>query len=224
MAPGEAECPECGMPAAGVECPSCGALNFRSFCRQCNRPLTRAAIRAVEKARQDPVFIKAMDLCGKAAQLEKELAEAMGDDANEVLDEPQGKPEELSEGARQMMALMEKAGRQTSPAAKKLVPPDARRKVELIRQEYKSTVADVNRLFAEMLPPAGSTPQEQRNYYSARKVAVTEKGVDRIKTGWVCNYCGCFHSKPSECAEPWHGGVWQYDEVETVVKKYKHLD
>ena len=37
------DCPECGMPSDGITCPDCGTLNFRSFCRKCDRPLSRAA-------------------------------------------------------------------------------------------------------------------------------------------------------------------------------------
>ena len=47
-------CEECGMPAEGTVCPKCGTFNVRSFCRKCNEPLTRAAARAIEKAKEDP--------------------------------------------------------------------------------------------------------------------------------------------------------------------------
>ena len=83
-------------------------------------------------------------------------------------------------------------------------------------EEYQQVVKDLNQLFEEMLPPAGSTPQEQFNYYSARKIAIETVRKVQItqKTGWVCNYCGCFHNKPSECCEPWHGGTWIYETIE----------
>lgn len=42
----------------------------------------------------------------------------------------------------------------------------------------------------------GSTPQEQRNYFCARKVAVTTSTTRRVRVGWVCNYCGCTHNQP----------------------------
>ena len=56
LLPGENKCPECGMPVSGVRCPECGTLNHRAFCRNCNAPLTRAAVKAVEKAKADPLF------------------------------------------------------------------------------------------------------------------------------------------------------------------------
>ena len=97
---------------------------------------------------------------------------------------------------------------------------------EQAQEEYRQVVKDIDQLFAEMLPPAGSTPEEQYNYYSARKVAV--EYVRTIKketqTGWVCNYCGCLHRQPSECAEPWHGGTWIYKTITAteVVREYKY--
>lgn len=59
-----------------------------------------------------------------------------------------------------------------------------------------------------MLPPAGSTPQEQRNYFSARKLPVEKIIHTKVRNAWVCNFCGCWHNRPSECCEPWHGGKW----------------
>jgi hypothetical protein len=165
-------CEECGMPAEGTVCPKCGTFNVRSFCRKCNEPLTRAAARAIEKAKEDPKVQQAAKLMDRAAELEEQL-------------------ENAAEGTQQAE----------------------------VQQEYQNVVKDINKLFEEMLPPAGSTPQEQYNYYSARKVAIetVRKVTKTTRTGWVCNYCGCFHSKPSDCAEPWHGGTWIYETEEEVI-------
>ncbi len=99
---------------------------------------------------------------------------------------------------------------------------------EQAEKTYQQVVKDINQLFEEMLPPAGSTPEEQYNYYSARKVAVeTIRTVKKeTRTGWVCNYCGCLHRYPSQCVEPWHGGTWIYKTItETeVVREYKYED
>lgn len=172
-------CEECGMPAEGTVCPKCGTFNVRSFCRKCNEPLTRAAARAIEKAKEDPKVQQAAKLMDRAAELEEQL-------------------EKAAEGTQQAEA----------------------------QQEYQHVVKDINKLFEEMLPPAGSTPQEQYNYYSARKVAIetVRKVTKTIRTGWVCNYCGCFHSKPSDCAEPWHGGNWIIETEEEVIvtKDYQY--
>lgn len=71
--PGERECPECGMPAGGVRCPNCGSLNHRSFCRVCNTPLTRAAVRAVREAQEDPAFQQCKAMAEKLAELEESI-------------------------------------------------------------------------------------------------------------------------------------------------------
>lgn len=163
------------MPVEGVVCPQCGVRNYRPFCSNCNTPLNKAALRAIEKAKEDPKVKEVARLMDHAAELEEAL-------------------ETATEG----------------PAK------------EEAQQEYQQVVKDIDQLFAEMLPPAGSTPEEQFNYYSARKVAVETVRVVKkeSKTGWVCNYCGCFHNKPSECAEPWHGGTWIYQTItETIVTK-----
>ena len=179
MSPSDTLCEECGMSPEGVVCPSCGTRNFRPFCSHCNTPLTRAATRAVEKAKEDPKVQEVARLMDQAATLEEDL-------------------ETTAEG----------------PAK------------EEAREAYQKVVKDINQLFEEMLPPAGSTPEEQFNYYSARKVAIqTIQTIKReIKTGWVCNYCGCYHSQPSDCVEPWLGGTWIYktEEVTIVTKTYQY--
>lgn len=179
MEAGERVCEECGMSADGVVCPTCGTLNFRTFCSHCNTPLTRAAQRAVEKAKEDPKVKQAAQLMDQAAELEEAL-------------------ETAAEG----------------PAK------------EQAQETYQQLVKDINQLFEEMLPPAGSTPEEQYNYYSARKVAVESIRIIKkeTQTGWVCNFCGCLHRQPSECAEPWHGGTWIYKETieKEVVREYKY--
>ena len=181
MEPGETVCEECGMPVDGVVCPKCGIRNYRPFCSHCNTPLTKAAIRVVEKAKEDPKVQEAARLMDHAAELE-EVLEATTD----------------------------------SPAKAQA------------QKEYQQVVKDIDQLFAEMLPPAGSTPEEQFNYYSARKVAVETVRIVKKekKTGWVCNFCGCYHNQPSECAEPWHGGTWIYKTIiETEVEReYKYED
>ena len=202
---GESVCEECGMPASGVKCPNCGTLNVRSYCRHCNTALTKAAQRAIEKAKQDPKVQQVAALIDRAAELEALL------EKQQVL---------VTEAEQRLLELL---GQQAETFD-----------VEQVKAEYQQVVKDINQLFDEMLPPPGSTPQEQYNYYSARKVAIeTTRKIhihteEKVRTGWVCNYCGCFHNQPSECCEPWHGGTWQYetiivdkDVVETT-KEYRY--
>ena len=179
MSPSDTHCEECGMPAEGVVCPNCGTLNFRPFCSKCNAPLNRAAVRAVEKALEDPKVQQAARLMDQAAELEEAL---------ETANDEQSKAEN--------------------------------------QETYQQVVKDINQLFEEMLPPAGSTPEEQFNYYSARRVAVERiQTVKRtIRTEWVCNYCGCHHHQPSDCVEPWRGGTWIYETEEVTIhtKTYEY--
>ena len=166
------ECPECGAPAGGIRCPSCGTLSHRSFCPNCNAPVTRAAVRMVEAAGNDPVFKAAVEQNAKAGELEFRLERATTAEA------------------------------------------------PIIRQELIKVTGELNDTLAKMLPPAGSTPQEQRNYHCARKIAVSTSTTRRVRIGWVCNYCGCTHDQPSECTKPYLGGTWKYENVTTVRTDY----
>ena len=86
---------------------------------------------------------------------------------------------------------------------------------EEVLKEYRKTVEEANKAMETMLPPAGMTPQEQRNYATARKVAMMEVmeerwyGIPVTKTmGWECNECHVLHRDPSECAVKEYGGKW----------------
>ena len=218
MLPDDLDCPECGMPAEGVLCPDCGVRNFRPFCRQCGQPLSRAARRAVEKAKQDPKVLEAARLLVQVSQLEAELDGALpGSDAEEGSDEPK-------EGELWLREMMSKVG--FTPAER---PKVTQRKVgrsrEEVLAEYKKAVEEADRMLGEMLPPAGATPQEQRTYYTARKVAVMEVTEERwygveysASVGWICNRCQVIHNDPSECAVREFGGRW------ITTTKYKVVD
>lgn len=209
MLPTDVDCPECGMPAEGVMCPTCHIRNYRPFCRQCSQPLSRAARRAVDKAKQDPKVQEAARLLKRVAELQAELEGAVPAD-EAVPEEPKGP----TEGEIRLNELMAKVG--FTPAE---TPKATTRKIgrtrEEVMAEYQKAVEDANKVMEEMLPPAGSTPQEQRNFYTARKVAVMEiveekwYGIPVDKTmGWVCNRCQVLHRNPSECAVREFGGKW----------------
>ena len=84
-----------------------------------------------------------------------------------------------------------------------------------------ASIEELNRMLASIVPDPGLTPQMQRNYFSARKVAVYHKSKISSKIGWVCNLCGCCHASPSECARPELGGTWIYEEKEITTKTYE---
>ena len=109
--------------------------------------------------------------------------------------------------ATEAPALRQAQGPATRQAQGLVVKQQPKSKAEL-RAEYSKIQEDLNKALGEMLPPAGSTPQEQRNYFSARKLPVDKIIRTKIRSAWVCNFCGCWHNCPSECCEPWHGGKW----------------
>ena len=239
MAATDIDCPECGMPSDGITCPDCGALNFRSFCRKCNRPLSRAARKAVEKAKTDPKVQEAVSILVKMAELEAEMRNATDDD-DDVVDNT---PHEPTEKELRLRELMGKVG--FKPAEKPKVQPkqNKSRSREEIQAEYQRMVEEANKVLESMVPPAGSTPQEQRNYSTARKVAVMETYKEKVtvsylagqeeRMGWVCNRCQIFHPNPQACGVREYGGHWttrtidiwatREEEVEKQKKVYKRI-
>ncbi|MBQ9410692.1 MAG: zinc ribbon domain-containing protein [Bacteroidales bacterium] len=207
MSPEDVDCPECGMPAEGVICPNCKKRNNRSFCGQCGQPLSRAARMAVDKAKNDPAVKRSAQLIMQIAELEAELETA-------EVPEEDTTPAEPTETEKRYRELMAKVG--FTPAS---VPKPTKRNVGRSRAEimaeYQKAMEEANQLLEDMLPPAGSTPQEQRNYYTARKIAVMEtvqetwRGVPiRATMAWECNYCHVLHNNPQECARTELGGKW----------------
>lgn len=233
------DCPECGMPSDGVTCPDCGTLNFRSFCRQCNRPLSRAARKAVEKAKADPKVQEAVSILVKMAELEAEMQNATDDDGT-----PDDTPHEPTEKELRLRQLMGKVGFKPSEKPKAQPKQSSSRSREEIQAEYQRMVEEANKVLESMVPPAGSTPQEQRNYSTARKVAVMETYKEKVtvsyisqqieRMGWVCNRCQVFHRSPEECLVREYGGYWttrtvdvwstREEEVEKQRKVYKRID
>ena len=233
------DCPECGMPSDGVTCPDCGTLNFRSFCRQCNRPLSRAARKAVEKAKADPKVQEAVSILVKMAELEAEMQNATDDDGT-----PDDTPHEPTEKELRLRELMGKVGFKPAEKPKAQPKQSSSRSREEIQAEYQRMVEEANKVLESMVPPAGSTPQEQRNYSTARKVAVMETYKEKVtvsyisqqieRMGWVCNRCQVFHRSPEECLVREYGGYWttrtvdvwstREEEVEKQRKVYKRID
>ena len=237
MSPDDIDCPECGMPSEGVVCPECGTLNFRSFCRKCNSPLSRVARKAVEKAKADPKVQEAVRLLKRMAELEAEL-NSIGDDIEE-----DDTPREPTEKELRLRELMGKVG--FKPVEKPKTQPKATptRNREAMEEEYQRMVEEANKVLESMVPPAGSTPQEQRNYSTARKVAVMETYKEMVQVnyteqedrlGWVCNECQIFHRCPEECGVREYGGHWvtrtvdvwktKTEEVEKERKVYKRIE
>lgn len=80
-----------------------------------------------------------------------------------------------------------------------------------LMKAYREKADEMDRALAEMAPPPEFTPEQQRDYYAARKVATLETTVELVGYSpmmWKCNLCGCMHSSPPECARPELGGTW----------------
>lgn len=232
-------CSECGNSRKGIVCPECGTLNFRSFCRNCNHPLDHLAQAEMEKAAKDPVFQRACELQKHIVELEERLLsgtdesipsntgpsahllakdKTLANEYQELLSLIQTEKID-NQTAKQQTTNTQQVGQPVKPNAN----PDA---LERLSEEYDNEVLKMNELLSNMMPDPGTSPQIQRNYYSARKLpiigTIKTKQLFRKKIGWVCNYCGYTHKHPSECAEPQLGGTWMYKEYEvekTVISK-----
>ena len=238
-------CSECGSPRGGIVCPDCGTRSFHSFCPHCNRPLNDNALLAVEQARKDPKFQRVLALNQEMAEMERylldfkqeiEQAMAEAEAEAEAPDAPglSAEGEKLQAQYAELMKLLGNLPPQPSaPAAAPKAKTAEKRKRELklkfadadqIMAAYKAKSQEMQAALKDMLPDANMTPAQQRDYACARKVPVIikEKGVKN--TWWVCNFCGCYHHQPSECAEPWHGGTWLTEEIEVETKIWKYMD
>ena len=74
-------------------------------------------------------------------------------------------------------------------------------------EEFKRKVEQMKAQMNSMLPDPSATPETQRDFICARRVTVEEKA----KTVWVCNWCGCQHTQPSDCYREDLGGEWKYE-------------
>lgn len=90
-------------------------------------------------------------------------------------------------------------------------------------EAYRAKANEMNAALAAMTPPAGFTPEQQRDYYAARKVASIETEYDLsdyTPTMWQCNYCGALHNTPSACVQPELGGTWIAVTPEQYIKAH----
>ena len=236
-------CGECGGSRKGVTCPQCGVLNFRSFCRNCNAPLDELAQQELERAKHDPVFGRMLTLAKRLAELENQIQQAAAGQAEEqemqeerVADFTQmaeltEEEKALAEEYRRMMATMGMSVPEVpKPEAPKAAQPVERKKratieapdLSALQEEYRQGLQEMAELMSQLQPDPAAPPQIQRNYYSARKLPVIHTEVVQDPAEWVCNFCGCHHRQPSECAEPDLGGTWIYTSHVVTTKTYEY--
>ena len=120
------------------------------------------------------------------------------------------------EGAELQQVLREKE------AEARVQYADAVLSLDEIMTAYREKVAEMNAALSAMVPPPGFVPEQQRDYYSARRVASVHTEYDLSgyqPTVWKCNLCGALHNCPSECAEPQLGGTWVYVTPEQYIEE-----
>ncbi len=211
-------CPDCGSPRGGVKCPNCGTLSHRSFCSHCNAPLNDVAREAVRQAKADPTFRRAEALAAELAELERQIESGGKSRA--------GLNTEVNEDARKAASryasmfgdmvsikVTDTMPRQNAPKSKVLTGNP----LEAAIAAYKAKAQELQQVISSMLPPPSATPVEKRNFFCARKIMTVE--MRAVRQEWVCNFCGCHHQQPSECAEPELGGTWIFVNQPTPVAK-----
>lgn len=82
-----------------------------------------------------------------------------------------------------------------------------------IMAAYREKAAEMDAALAALTAPPDFTPEQQRDYYSARKIATVEMEYDMSgyhPMMWRCNVCSALHPCPSDCVSPELGGQWIY--------------
>ncbi len=226
--PDDLFCTECGAPRSGITCHNCSTLNFGSFCSQCNQPLDDMAQEAVRRAKNDPHFIEAERLARELAELDRIIAELSDEDQSQahgkspktldtssLLSEADRKAldryKTLFAGIGNIQVKPKSPSATTQDKSKQTTQKSENFSIKTISldeamKKYKEVAEKLQAELNEMLPDPKATPQEQRNFFSARKISSAE--LISVRQCWVCNYCGCHHNQPSECYKPWMGGKW----------------
>lgn len=221
-------CTECGNNRKGIRCPRCGTLNHHSFCKNCFAPLNERAQKALSDAKWDPHFQRAEQLAREMKELEKVIEEANTTAAQ--YDDAPDQSVSLTDADRQVLADYNELLAGLSNPPKISTPPSSssggsrptqtkeRKKFAIQKAKdamaaYKAKMAELQMHMDAMMPPSAATPEEQRDFFSARMITTTT--IELVRQAWVCNYCGCYHKCPNECVEPQLGGKWIFFEKVT---------
>lgn len=212
-------CPDCGSSRDGIVCPNCGTMSRHSFCSHCNTPLNDVAREAVRQAKADPAFQRAEQLAAELAELEKQIESGgipkaeLDTSLNAEARQAASRYSSLFAGVSSLKVPDAPAKTQSRPQGKVLTGNLLQQAIET----YRAKAKELQDTISSMLPPPSATPEEQRNFFCARKIMTTEMRATRQE--WVCNFCGCHHQQPSECAEPELGGTWIFVNQPTPVAK-----
>lgn len=230
--PGADHCDACGCPTDGIECPTCGTINFRGFCRKCNMPLNTQSNKALATLRLDPKFKEAETISLKLDKFEEiisklENGEATDEDSETVMELFPEMDFEIDIHSHLNREMPEgEVPSDNSGSVKQNGKPKKVERRQITFEEavkiYEQEKQKMDDLLNSIVPPPEFTPEEQRDFCSARLYAVKKrytKIVDQ-RDYWVCNFCGARHHAPQECAEPWHGGKWITRKTEITYDGY----
>lgn len=235
-------CPECGTRNAGGFCRKCNepltlaakkelerAQKDPQFLKAAELAVQAAELRARIEAEEQEVpesEIKEIELPEDVLRLKELLGKTTLRRFDKLSDRSDQKRETGSvadpveaPALRQAQGL--RASTTGEPCRTTCSAADKMKSKAELRAEYSKIQEELNKALEGMLPPVGSTPQEQRNYFSARKLPVEKVILTKGREAWVCNFCGCWHNCPSECCEPWHGGKWVYEYKEEKILDFK---
>lgn len=221
-------CTHCGQPREGITCPQCGTLNSRNFCRKCNSPLTPMAQIEQERAKNDPKFkivqAKAKELAELHRQIEQLRKGRKQEESVHHLSEEDKKMVDEYAQLLQSMGVMVSGSQGNAPQEQETRKRYEENIMSLdeIMDAYRNKVAEMDAALSALTPPPDYTPEQQRDYYSARKIATihTEYDMSGYRSSmWQCNLCGAIHNCPSECTRPELGGTWIYVTPEQYIEE-----
>lgn len=238
LSEGDMFCKSCGGSREGVECPDCGTINYRNFCRNCNRPLTKRGETAMLKFQSHPNYKEASKINDNLDKLADYIDGKIHSSDPAIVALTAQVKENFSLDSKadeELPKLSERPQINKNSNISKKKPllrfdsvSNAERPmtIEEAMKLYEQKKKEMDDLLDSIMPDSESTPEEQRDFYSARLTVVTRQYKKMVKkpVAWICNFCGYRHNKPQECAEPWHGGTWVHEvkeesyEVSTLEK------
>ncbi len=188
----------------------------------------------MEQAKKDPAFKAVQKKADELAELQRMINELQ--QHSETNDQT---PAELSEadkallneyadilasiGTAPIKPAETKSSSQRGQAAtsERRAYQDPCADLEDIMAAYREKAAELNQALSAMTPPPEYTPEQQRDYFSARKVMTINSEYDMsgyVPYLWKCNLCGALHNNPPECVKPELGGTWIHISVEDYQK------
>ncbi len=196
----EALCPECGNPRGGIVCPDCGTLNYRSFCRKCDRPLNPMALYAIEKAKSDPRVKRAVAVKRELDQMEAEIArleqlvadmqpeatrrlmedfaELTGITPDPAQQEQRPQQTVQTQTAQPPRQQVEKAKSESAPVidwgsdTPIYDPGAAASQLEELKKQYAAKSAEFQQALNDLIPDPADPPEIQRNFACAAMVTI----------------------------------------------------